>query len=98
MITTQDIYDIRVDVPEGERGPWKVERFTVTEDDIKLHNIRCSFAFGMRGREMEAGTYTKLTRNGAIIMSDTVAEIGDHSYFVRRAKGRVLINGLGRFL
>ena len=44
---------------------------------------------------METGTYTKLMRNKTIIMSDTPAEIIDHSYFVYKAKGNVLINGLG---
>lgn len=90
------VRDVKVDVPEGESGDWKIERFTVSNEDIVVHNIRCSFKAGMGGRTMEAGTYTKLTRNGAVIMSDTPAEIADHSYFARsRAKGHVLINGLG---
>ena len=47
------------------------------------------------GREIVAGEYTKLMRGNTIVMSDTSAEISDHSYFVRQARGNVLINGLG---
>lgn len=90
-----DAHKIKVDVPEGESGDWKIERFTVTDDDISIHNIRCSFKAGMGGRTMKAGTYTKLTRNGRTIMSDTPAEINDHTYFLPRAKDHVLVNGLG---
>ena len=89
---------IKVDVPDGESGDWKVERFTVSDEDIKLHNLRCSFKAGMGGRVMESGTYTKITRNGKVIMSDTPAEIRDHMEFIYQARkrgGHVLINGLG---
>jgi spermidine synthase len=44
---------------------------------------------------MKPGWYTRLTRNGSIIMSDTPDEIRDHWDVIRRANGRVLINGLG---
>ncbi len=39
----KEIKDIKVDVPEGESGDWKIERFTVSDKDISIHNIRCSF-------------------------------------------------------
>jgi hypothetical protein len=90
-----DAHKIKVDVPEGQSGPWKIERFTVSDEDILVHNVRCSFKAGMGNRVMTAGTYTKLTRNGRTIMSDTPAEINDHTYFLHRAKGHVLVNGLG---
>lgn len=90
-----DVADIKVDVPEGNSGDWTVERFTVNDDDIAIHNIRCSFSPGMGNRTMVAGTYTRLLRGKKIIMSDTRAEIMDHSYFIYNAKGHVLINGLG---
>lgn len=84
-----------VDVPEGTEGIWRVERFTVTEDDVKLHNLRCVFQPGMGRRTMSAGTYTKLMRGGCLIMSDTDAEKHDHYWAVREAKGIILLNGLG---
>lgn len=78
----------RVDIPEGKRGVWKVERFNV---EMNLENLRM-----MRdGRGCFPGTYTRLSRNGYVVMSDTTAEINDHSEVYHRAKGRVLINGLG---
>jgi hypothetical protein len=90
------VRDVRVDVPEGKSGVWSVEKFTVSEADSDLFNLRASFSFGGGGRPILPGEYTKLTRNGSTIMSDTPAEIADHSYFVRsQAKGHVLINGLG---
>jgi len=89
------ILNVPIDVPEGTSGEWKVERFTVSEEDIRLHNLRCSFAYGMHGREMKAGTYTKLMRGGTMVMSDTPAERWDHYDFWRMAKDHVLINGLG---
>lgn len=82
-----------VTVPEGERGPWKVERFTISEEKASLANISMMFKPG--GRRCRAGTYTKLTRDGEIIMSDTPDEKRDHYWFVNRARGHVLINGLG---
>lgn len=85
--------DIKSCVPEGKRGPWKVEKFHVTEDEIKIFNMRASWHPG--GRSMDAGDFTRLTRNGKVIMSDTRAEIRDHWDFLREAQGNVLINGLG---
>lgn len=84
----------KVDVPEGQSGDWKVSKFEVTESGAKLHNLRASMRPG--GRLIRPGMYTKLTRNDQVIVSDTPAEIYDHSEPVRRAQsGRVLINGLG---
>ena len=88
------VRDIRVDVPEGQSGDWRIERFTVDDAGASMHNLRDSIHGG--GRGIVAGKYTKLMRGNTIVMSDTPAEIADHSYFVRsRAKGNVLINGLG---
>jgi len=95
MVTKQkNITDIRVDVPEGQSGDWRIEKFTVDPQGESFHNLRDSLKGG--GRGIVAGEYTKLMRGNTLVMSDTPAEIADHSYFVRsRAKGHVLINGLG---
>ena len=87
--------EINVPVPDGKSGDWEVSTFSVTEKDIELHNLRCMFSAGMGNRTMYPGTYKKLTRNGYLVMSNTVAEIDDHRYFIHKAKGDVLINGLG---
>jgi hypothetical protein len=89
----------KVDVPEGESGNWRIERFTVSKKDAGMESFRAMFSFG-GGRGVPEGTYTGLYRRGGIerwslIMSDTPDEMRDHMEFVRRAKGRVLIHGLG---
>jgi len=84
-----------VDIPEGVSGNWRVERFTVSEKDVALHNIRCMFKAGFGNRTMRAGTYTRIVRGTLCVMSDTDAEKRDHWQPVHHAKGNVLINGLG---
>jgi len=82
-------------IPEGQNGDWKVEKFTITEEEAKFHNIRATFSFSERGRYIKAGEYTRLKRKGTIVMSDTPAELSDFSWFVYKAKGKILLNGLG---
>lgn len=89
----KDIQKIQVDIPEGENGDWKIERFEVDTEGASLHNMRCAMK-GLR-RAITEGIYTKLTRNGKLVMSDTDAEKADHTSFLYRAEGDVLVNGLG---
>lgn len=84
---------IEISVPNGISGVWKVEGFTISKRDAEFANIRSIFQNG-RG-SLSPGDYKKLTRNGKIIMSNTPDEIKDFSHFIYRAKGDVLINGLG---
>jgi len=85
--------DYKVDVPEGESGPWKIEKFTISKDESKMDALRGMI--GGSGRYVRPGTHTRLTRGSAVIMSDTHDEIRDHLGFIREAHGRVLIQGLG---
>jgi hypothetical protein len=78
----------KVDLPEGSNGPWKVERFEVLKDDILSF---CTY----KHRAPAPGNYTRLVRNDEVIMSDTPAEMRDHSYAVYKARGSCLITGLG---
>ena len=34
----------KVNVPEGSKGPWKVERFTISEDEASFANMRAAFS------------------------------------------------------
>ena len=86
-------FSIMSSVPEGKCGEWKVERFTVSEADAKMHQLRCQLNNNDRG--IEAGTYTKLMHDNDIIMSDTPAEKKDHCPIIWYATGNVLLNGLG---
>ena len=83
----------RVEIPEGQRGHWTVQRFDVSKENEKLEAMRAMF--GGRGRYTPAGTYTRLMRGGTLVMSDTPDEMRDHFEPVLRAQGHVLINGLG---
>jgi hypothetical protein len=87
-------------VPEGQSGPWKVERFYITTNQALAFNFQQAtdivrHAMRLPSREIREGTYTRIMCNGKTIMSDTPAEKADHEDFVRRAHGHVLITGLG---
>lgn len=77
----------KVTLPECEKGAWKVYRFTPKSID---------FWSAMNGRHVPVGeTFTGLTRDGTLVMSDTPAEQCDHYAAVCNAKGHCLVNGLG---
>lgn len=84
----------KVDVPEGTSGEWAVERFTISKKDAEWYNMRSLFASGPN-RPVSPGTYTRLTRLGDVVMSDTPAELADHRGPIRMAHGHCLVNGLG---
>lgn len=78
-----------VDWPESSMGPWRIERFTVKLDIEALRHYR-------DGRGMFPGKYTRLVHDTrGIVMSDTTAEMWDMFSFYSRARGRILIHGLG---
>ncbi|KKM06731.1 hypothetical protein LCGC14_1741040 [marine sediment metagenome] len=83
--------EYKVDVPEGVSGDWEILKFTVKEHDIR------AISYALQGRPVPPGIYTRLTKKGAFVpmMSDTPAEVRDHLYFIHKATGRCLINGLG---
>jgi len=82
----------KVDLPEGESGEWRVERFTVSDDDSKRTRLYAA----MHGRGyVPPGTYTQLRRGRTLVMSDTPDEIHDHLDPIFRASGLVRIHGLG---
>lgn len=83
-----------VKIPEGQKGPWKIDRVTVSEQDSKILRLRS--LFGRPRTYIPAGTVvTRLLRNGGIVMSDAPQERMDHRDAVRRARGNVLVTGLG---
>jgi len=92
-----------VDMPEGKSGNWEITKFEVSEKEASFHNLRASFR---DRRYILPGKYTRLTRNGTVVMSDTPSELDDHTDFVCQAKRdhmvlghyhqrTILINGLG---
>lgn len=81
-------------MPEGKSGDWKIERYTVTDMDALMFNIRNDLRLES-DRNIKPGTYTRLMCKSTVVMSDTPAEKGDHIQFFEQAKGQILINGLG---
>ena len=76
----------KVNLPEGSKGLWRIEKFVVDDHD---------FYSMLKGRPVPFGTYTQLYRGPVLVMSDTPAEMRDHSYPVWKAQNHCLINGLG---
>jgi hypothetical protein len=85
----------KVNVPLGKSGDWAVVRMVVTPEHEAFEKLRCALNPQRPARFVPAGTYTALTRNGEVIMSDTPDEIRDHMDVIRAAKGHCLVNGLG---
>lgn len=85
----------KVDIPEKEQNGFKIERFTVSNEQANMHSLQTLFS-GHGYQVVHPGTYTKLTYdNKRFIMSDTPAEIRDHHSFIYESHGKVLIAGLG---
>ncbi len=87
----------KVNIPEGCKGNWYVEKFEVKNDVTRaIFNLHAG-----GGRDVPVETYTRLMRDHSFdnpMMSDTPAEIYDHLealYKIQELGGRVLINGLG---
>lgn len=84
---------VELNLPTGVSGDWRLTKFTITPEGEKLHNLR--ELINRRTRFIEAGEYYGLYCNGKLIMSNTPAEVNDHYKFIQKAKGKVLIGGLG---
>lgn len=82
----------KVNLPEGMSGIWSIKHFTVTKQEAEFEALRGMFN---GGRYTPEGVYTRLDRGPVCVMSDTPDEMRDHREPVWRAKGHVLINGLG---
>jgi len=89
--------EYKVDVPEAECGGWKVGKYTVSQQEEDFQKLRCAFNPQRPARYVPAGTYTMLTRNGTMVMSDTPDEIRDHLPPILNTpeKGHCLVGGLG---
>lgn len=90
---------LKCDVPEGCRGPWQIERFTISEEAAESYNLRLLWQHEGH-RRVRPGAYTRLVQRGAFdpMMSDTPSEIrGCWPVFdaLEKFGGRVLLNGLG---
>jgi hypothetical protein len=94
----------KVHIPNQAMGNWRVNQFSVDEEDVMLMNLRSAIDGNAR-RTLPPGTYTRLYNRG-VVMSDTPAEAWENLGPVWAAKNaidklinghgvRILINGLG---
>lgn len=74
-------------IADGMEGDVKLETFEVDASGAAFAN--------MRGAGIREGVYKRLYIGHTLMMSDTPKERRDHSSFIHKAKGHVLINGLG---
>lgn len=97
--TGYDDFRVTGEIVPGTRGLWSIEEF-----EVPKHDAGWAIFSGCR---ISPGRYTRLLRinpsdqgghgpgRGALWMSDTPDEYGDHAHAIYQAHGRVLINGLG---
>lgn len=86
---------IPVSVPDGRSGQWTVSTIEVTEAQARLDNMRNAMR-GQRYLDVKPGFYKRLAHDKrGCVMSNTPMEIYTNSSFIYRAKGNVLVNGLG---
>lgn len=85
---------MKVIVPDGVCGEWRVETFTVSEKEAQRTKMYAAIRMDYT-EYVPVGSYVRLLRGECVIMSNTPYEINTNSHFVRLARGRVLINGLG---
>ncbi len=78
--------------PDGRSGAWGIETFEVSKRDAEFSGIRAMFN---PIEAVEAGTYKRLVRGRTIVMSNTQMEIRTNRAIMHKAKGHILINGLG---
>lgn len=84
---------IEVTVPDGVCGNWRVETFEISAREAGFANLRA--AIGHHLEAINAGHYKRLMRGDKLVMSNTPMEVQTHREFIQRAKGSILINGLG---
>jgi hypothetical protein len=85
--------NIDISVPDGVSGGWRVETFTVSQQESDFTRLRA--VCGHPAEFVSPGSYKRLMHGGTVVMSNTPHEILTHRPVIRMARGRVLLNGLG---
>lgn len=76
-------------------GVATVARFSIDEEHAKMANLGALFNREPWFMRVNKGEYVKLIVDGQLMMSDTDMEKRTNTEFVKNAKGRVMIAGLG---
>lgn len=81
---------------EDEGKTVAIKYVELTEEEVRFAKLRSMMHYQhSETYDLEPGKYVKLIVNNQIVMSDTPMEQRTNLDFVRRAKGKVLIGGLG---
>lgn len=81
-------------VTPGSKGVAVLDTFTVDKAHAVMSQLREAITQG-REQAVPEGTYARLVVNGELMMTDTPMEQRSNLLFVEKAKGDVLIAGLG---
>jgi hypothetical protein len=91
MSSIEQIYSVwNVSAPVAAIGNVLIEEFSISDDSAALYNLRAG-----RYTTIRPGVFKRLMIGSDVVMSNTFMEKRTNADFVARAKGKVLINGLG---
>lgn len=88
-------------IPAGDHGVWEVKRSNISQKDSEYTRY---LALKGLSKFVAPGSYTWLFRwtlatlnqeHGEVVMNDFEPELRKHLRFIQRARGRVLVTGLG---
>lgn len=80
-------------VPNGKRGPWTIDSFSVSKDQAFMFNMS---HVRTPTQWIEPGRYRRLShRTRGVVMSNTPMEVNTNREAYVCATGRVIVNGLG---
>lgn len=95
-MTNNFVYGTTRVKPNKKFGNWRIEEFTVTENEAEFFNIRMRFQ-GKPDECIHAGQYLRLEQisTGNVVMSNTPMECNTNQVAYDFARGSVLVAGLG---
>jgi hypothetical protein len=85
-------FNWKVTVPDAVSpcGNVKIETFEISKDDADFNNCKTNRLYWV-----SPGKFKRLIIDNDVVMSNTKMEVRTNRTFVSKAKGKVLINGLG---
>lgn len=87
-------------ISEFQNENWRIKNIEITEEQALFYNVKETQNYNnrlsLRPRYIKAGKYLVLyNKENRVVMSDTPIEKAEHYFFVKKAKEKVLIAGLG---
>jgi hypothetical protein len=86
-------------IPEGKSGEWavthEIHEAGTCLDIVNMRKAVTTGAMPVRVQLAERRVVHKLLHEGGVVMSDLPVEMADHMEFYGKARGSVLVGGLG---